>query len=196
MKGIAITPPAIIDGETDFIRTILDAGWSRVHLRHPAATADEMRRLIESLPAEYHQQLWLHDHHYLSTEYIIGGLQLNGRHHLPPAGYNGALSRSCHSLAEVKAPRDKAIASVTLSPIFDSVSKEGYRGAFTPEELTTITPADHVIALGGITPETLPQLECYEFEGFAVLGYLFPVNSVAALKERLIKLQPYICYNS
>lgn len=175
---------------------ILDRGWSRVHLRHPMAATDDIRQLIESLPTDYHKRIWLHDHHELSKEYNLGGLQLNSRQTQPPIGYNGALSQSCHSVAEVKSPRRKAFVSVTLSPIFDSVSKQGYRAAFSPGELMTLTAADHVIALGGITPETLPQLECYEFEGFAVLGYLFSASSSKDLNERLIKLQPYICYNS
>ncbi len=196
LKAIAITPEPIGADEPEYIRMILDCGWSRVHLRHPMATTDDIRRLIESLPTDYHKRLWLHDHHDLSKEYDLGGLQLNSRHLQPPTGYNGALSQSCHSVAEVKSPRNKAIVSVTLSPIFDSVSKQDYRAAFSPTELMTLTAADHVIALGGITPETLPQLECYEFEGFAVLGYLFSARRPTNLNERLIKLQPYICYNS
>lgn len=175
---------------------ILDCGWSRVHLRHPMATTDDIRRLIESLPTDYHKRLWLHDHHGLSNEYSLGGLQLNSRQPHPPTGYKGALSLSCHTVAEVKLPRSKEFVSVTLSPVFDSMSKQGYRAAFSPGELMTLTAADHVIALGGITPETLPQLERYEFEGFAVLGYLFSASSSTDLNERLIKLQPYICYNS
>lgn len=196
LKAIAITPEKVMTNEPEIIRMILDCGWDRMHLRHPLATTDDIRRLIESVPTEYHKRLWLHDHHELSSEYDIGGLQLNHRHPTPPKGYDGALSHSCHSIAEVKAPRNSPLVNVTLSPIFDSVSKQGYKSAFTPEELLTITSADHVIALGGITPETLPMLERYEFEGFAVLGYLFPTDSIDAIKERLIKLQPYICYNS
>lgn len=175
---------------------ILDCGWDRVHLRHPMSTTDDMRRLIESLPSDCHKRLWLHDHHSLSDEYNLGGLQLNARHPQPPEGYSGFLSKSCHSVNEVKAPRDKAVVSVTLSPIFDSVSKPGYRGAFNARDLMSLTAADHVIALGGITPETLPHLERYEFEGFAALGYLFSVADTNVLKERLIKIQPYICYSS
>lgn len=196
LKAIAITSELMGADETEYIRMILDCGWSRVHLRHPMATTDDIRRLIESLPTDYHKRLWLHDHHELSKEYSLGGLQLNSRQPLPPTGYNGALSQSCHSIAEVKSPRSKAFVSVTLSPVFDSVSKQGYCAAFSPGELMTLSAADHVIALGGITPETLPQLERYEFEGFAVLGYLFSASSSTDLNERLIKLQPYICYNS
>lgn len=183
-------------GESDFVRAILDAGWSRAHLRHPGAGIDDMRRLIESIPAEYHSRLWLHDHFELATDYHLGGLQLNGRNQWPPAGYGGKLSKSCHTIDEVKSPRPEAMANVTLSPIFDSVSKAGYRSAFTDDDLSRLTPADRVIALGGVTPERLPQLQQYNFDGFAVLGYLFAATDIKQLLNRLTKFQPYICYNS
>ena len=61
---------------------------------------------------------------------------------------------------------------VTLSPIFDSISKKGYRSAFTAsilEELNDIA-RPLVIALGGVTPDRLAELKRFNFAGYAVKG--------------------------
>ncbi len=62
---------------------------------------------------------------------------------------------------------------VTLSPIFDSISKSGYTAAYTHEELSRLTGAPtKVIALGGVNPERISFLRRYNFTGFAMLGAL------------------------
>ena len=57
------------------------------------------------------------------------------------------MSRSCHSIDELR--KCIGLAYATLSPIFDSISKQGYHSAFTGETLSALddipTP---VIALG------------------------------------------------
>lgn len=196
MISVAITPVDVFPDEATYIRSIIDNGWSRVHLRHPMSSPDDMRRLIDSLPACYHTHLWLHDHHELAKEYDLGGLQLNRRHPFPPDGYEGELSMSCHSIEEVKSKRDSRVTTVTLSPIFDSISKKGYQRAFTHIQLAQLSSGDHVIALGGVTPERVPELQQYQFAGFAVLGYLFQSASFSDFNDRLSKFKQYICYNS
>lgn len=196
MISVAITPANIFPDEVAYIRAILDEGWSRVHLRHPVSSADDMRRLINGLPAYYHNRLWLHDHQELAGEYDVGGLHLNSRHPVPPPGYEGELSISYHSIEEVKSKRDSRIKAVTLSPIFDSISKEGYRRAFIDAQLTQLSSEDNVIALGGVTPGRIPELQQYQFAGFAVLGYLFQSASFSDFNDKLSKFKPYICYNS
>lgn len=196
MISIAITPEDILAGETDYIRRILEAGWSRVHMRHPSASLGDMRRLLGSLPSDCHPRIWIHGHHELAKEYTLGGIHLNSRYPQPPDGYRGSLSKSCHSIDEVKSSRKAGIDTVTLSPIFDSISKSGYHGAFSNEDLSQLSPEDNVIALGGITPARLEELKPYHFSGFAALGYLFQTRSIKDFKDRLSNFKPYVCYNS
>jgi thiamine-phosphate pyrophosphorylase len=196
MIGIAITPPQPFELEPLYIKMIIDAGWSRVHLRHPQASADTLRRILDALTADSVARVRLHDHHELAAEYPVDGIHLNSRRPDPPQGYDGHASRSCHSLSEVKAPRHRLIDYVTLSPVMDSVSKPGYKAAFTHSQLAEITPADHVVALGGMTPLTIPAISGYAFEGVAVLGYLFNARSTAELSSRLTNLSTFICCNS
>ena len=186
MLRIAITPEEILPGEAKMITTVLSAGWDMVHLRHPRATTADMRRLIESIPQQFHRQLRLHGHFVLTNEFNLGGLHLNSRCPQPPECYNGAVSRSCHTVDEVRtAAEAKAFDYVTLSPVFNSLSKQGYSAAFTPEEIAEATSVEGVklIALGGITPATAALAKDMGFDGFAVLGYLAEAEASGQLSR-------------
>lgn len=101
MKLIAITPTYIYPGEAQAIADALTAGgfW-RVHIRKPGASAGEVARLIEEIPAEFRQRLTLHDHQEHATALGVGGVQLNGRCMAVPEGFMGMVSRGAHSPAE------------------------------------------------------------------------------------------------
>ena len=83
-----------------------------------------------------------------------------------------------------------------LSPIFDSLSKKGYSAAFPAETLRRAGSEGiidrHVYALGGITPERLPQLQEWGFGGAAMLGYLWEETSPEKIKRRMQQLTAYI----
>ena len=120
MRLVVITREEFTAEEPETILRLLDGGIDRIHLRKPAATEPELRRLIESLPATCYPHLSLHDHLPLAAEYGLGGVHLNGRNPEVPAGFRGVVSRSCHSLGELA-----ACAPTTgyrfLSPIFDRI---------------------------------------------------------------------------
>ena len=103
----------------------------------------------------------------------MGGVHLNGRNPDLPDGYRGTVSRSCHSLEEVAAHRT-ATDYLFLSPVFDSISKQGYRSAFPPAALREAAAAgiidEKVLALGGVSEANLPEVRGYGFGGAALLG--------------------------
>lgn len=172
MLRIAITPERPVDGESRKISALLSAGWDRVHLRHPGATAREMSEIIGRIDPRLHGRIVLHGHFSLTDQYNVGGLHLNSRCPSKPVGYNGSLSRSCHSVDEVLAA-DPIYSYVTLSPVFDSISKSDYKSSFTSDQLLRLIDSPvRVVALGGVSTETLPRLETFPFAGFAVLGAL------------------------
>jgi thiamine-phosphate pyrophosphorylase len=61
-----------------------------------------------------------------------------------------------------------------LSPIFDSISKQGYCSNFSIELLREAQAEgiidNKVIALGGVTPRKQPLLESLGFGGYAMMG--------------------------
>lgn len=187
MKTVVITDTSFSDNEAEMIRIILSEGIDRVHIRKPGSSESDFRRLIEAVPERMYPALTLQDHVGLAVEYGIGGVHLNSRNPSVPAGFKGKVSRSCHSLEEVARCREEDY--LFLSPIYDSISKNGYRSAFTEKSLSEsdgiIGP--RVYALGGVRPENLPELERYGFGGAAFLGYVWkdatPENIVLRIRE-------------
>ncbi len=184
----------MFDGEAAWIAALFRAGLPTLHLRKPDASAEEVRRLLGDIPSEFHGRIVLHDQFALCGEFALRGVHLNGRNPLPPENHAGAVSRSCHTLDEVRRYKPEC-SYVTLSPIFDSISKRGYSSAFTSAQMEKARDEgiidDKVIALGGITAERLPAVRRMGFGGAAVLGAIWDApdkDTAAARIENILNL--------
>ena len=161
MKLITITQPAFFEGEAEAITSLFDAGLEILHLRKPGASYEDMEQLLNRLPPEYLKRIVTHEHFQLASFRNLKGIHLNGRNPAAPAGFTGHVSRSCHSLEEVA--KYKATCDyVFLSPIYDSISKEGYPSAYTTDSLQKARQAGiidaKVMALGGVTAAHFPEI--------------------------------------
>ncbi|MBR4188023.1 MAG: HAD-IA family hydrolase [Bacteroidaceae bacterium] len=173
MELLVITRPGLED-ETALCNELFAKGLGRLHLRKPEARREQLVDWIERIEPSYRRRIVVHDHFDLALQYGLGGIHLGRRNPNVPEWFDRkhfSLSRSCHSIAEVKncqADYDY----VFLSPIFDSISKQGYRAAFSREELVEARDllSRNVYALGGITFERLPKVEHLGFAGAAMLG--------------------------
>lgn len=192
MKYIGITTEGFLPGEGRLITALLDHGLDRLHLRKPGAPCHEVEQLLRTIPDRCYSRIVLHDHFELAATYRLAGVHLNRRNPEPPAptaDYTPALSRSCHTIAELV--HGEGYAYQFLSPLFDSISKQGYTAGFTPDELKEAASqgiiGERVIALGGITPERMAAVRSWHFGGVALLGYLWqdptPEGVVARLKR-------------
>ncbi len=183
MLWLVITSPSFIPDEASFLHRLFVHGVDIVHLRKPGATAEECARLLDDLTSDDRRRIVIHDFFELAEPYGLKGIHLNARRSTVPDGYEGHVSRSCHSLEEVKRYKD-VCDYVFLSPIFDSVSKQGYASAFTDATLRQASCdgiIDHkVVALGGVTPDKIDYLQQLNFGGVAMLGC---VNCLATLPE-------------
>ena len=188
MNLIVITKPDFFPGESEAVNSLFGCGMPKLHLRKPGADELKLRAWLKSILPEYRSRIVLHDHFELCREFYSGGIHLNSRNPSAPEGLleeypSLSLSRSCHSLDEVK----DALRSVPtghrdydyvfLSPIFDSISKQGYGKAFTREELQKAKKegiiGSRTYALGGVELNRLPALRTLGFGGAAVLGALW-----------------------
>lgn len=185
MRTIVITPERPIVDEAHLIGMILNDGIDHVHLRHPSTSIEEMARIIETISPRLYARLSLHDHHPLAIHYGLGGIHLNNRNTTPPAGFRGLVSRSCHSIEEIAMHDSEDY--LFLSPIYDSISKIGYRSAFDHAGLADVREvlAQRVVALGGVTPERLPELAAMGFAGAALLGYVWADGTERSVSERI-----------
>lgn len=172
MKIIVITQESFFRDETSIIETFLRNGIDRVHIRKPSSSETEFRSLIESISPKYYDRLSVHDHYPLAKEYGLGGVHLNSRNPSPSMRCVPVISCSCHSIDGLMSATDCDYRF--LSPVFDSISKQGYRHAFSPEELKSAADSGIIdsstVALGGVTPDKLPLLREIGFGGAAFLG--------------------------
>ena len=213
MIRIAITPNKIRRDECEYISTILDAGWDRVHIRHPHIERDTLEKILKGLSASHRSRVMIHSHFSLAKEYGCG-IHLNKRCRDIPNDYNGEVSQSLHSIKSLKAlnssgfsvflnflksfgnlkklkkdlkRKKQSYSYVTLSPIFASISKPGYSAQWDFAELKQSLADTEVpvVALGGITPDKAAWLKNVGFDGYAVLGYLNEAQSIEELRMRL-----------
>lgn len=178
MRFIVITSPDFLPGEAALIARLFDCGLDTLHLRKPGSSVESCARLLDAVPAEYHGRIVTHDHFTLCRDYGLQGVHLNSRNPAAPGFVlsgrgRHTLSASCHSVAEVLR-RKPGVDYVFMSPVFDSISKQGYGAAYTDEQLDRAaadgTIDDRVIALGGVSLGRLPVLRRWRFGGAAFLG--------------------------
>lgn len=188
-KLIVITYPDFFPGEGKIITRLFEEGLQYLHLRKPGCPEEKIIQLIDAICPEFHNRIILHDCFNVADNYPIGGLHINRRNNHIPANFKGSLSRSCHSLQEIK--ESKGFDYVFLSPIFDSISKEGYQSNFPIEVLKEASEKgvinEKVIALGGLDSTTIPLLKEIKFGGFAILGALWGNQPTEGESDPIIK---------
>ena len=186
---IVITLPYFFDGEAERIVSLLNERRADlIHIRKLTVNSEdcqqhlqernlEVRRmtmeLLTAIPRQWRSRLVLHDDHDLAEEFGLYGVHLNSRNPHAPKEWKGSVSRSCHSLEEVEEWKKKCN-YVSLSPIYDSISKKGYRSAFTRQDILQASKVgiiDHkVMALGGVTFSRLEEVKQMGFGGAMILG--------------------------
>lgn len=190
MKIIAITSPKITDADVYLIKTLIAKGIDTVHLRKPEANIDKCRKLLTKLTKDERANIIIHYYPELYDEFSLKGIHINKNITHLPDGYNGFKTRSCHSFEEIERYKN-SYDYLFLSPIFDSISKTGYKSGFSKEELLKASAdgtIDHkVIALGGVTLDLIPYLKQLNFGGIAMIGGIYNIKMV----DNLTNLNSY-----
>ena len=176
MKLIAVTTPYFFIEEDKIITALFEEGLDKLHLRKPETCAMYSERLLTLIPEKYHKKIVTHEHFYMKEEFGLMGIHLNSRNSKEPEDYEGHISCSCHSVEEVEQKKN-FYDYVFMSPVFDSISKEGYQSQYTPEELRAAAKEGvidkNVMALGGITADNILEIKDIGFGGAAILGDLW-----------------------
>lgn len=179
MKLIVITSENIIERETEKVIWLLENGATRIHLRKPDWTERQVKKWLESIPMDYLPKITIHNKVELAKQIGVGGI--HGNRNISESDLNTIqrtvkrsllISHSCHSIEELR-EKDKWDYCF-LSPIFDSVSKKGYKRAFDDKSLEYARAEglidEKVIALGGITAENIRMVRNWGFGGVAMIG--------------------------
>lgn len=196
MKLIVISKENVFDGEPLWINALMGKYDFTFHLRKPGLTESETEEIILQINSNFHNRIVLHDHFPLASKYQLKGVHLNSRN--PQANMEGeywshcSISRSCHTLKEVE--EYKGLCNyVTLSPVFNSISKAGYNSGFSYDTLKEASEKgildNKVVALGGISTSNIQSVVKMGFGGAAVLGTIW---NQATLEDAIMELESLI----
>lgn len=177
---IGISMPEFEDADLEqrAIVSLLDSGRLEFfHVRKPSFSVIDMASWLEKFPARLRERLCLQDCVELAVQFGIGGVHLNKRNGgIVPDGFAGRTSCSCHSLEEVRIKK-KEFDYVFLSPVFDSISKQGYKSKFPKAILQQAAREglidERVFALSGIDERKFGELEEMGFSAAAMMGSLW-----------------------
>lgn len=195
---IVISNPTTLKGEQVIIEQLFDGELEIFHIRKKSYSENEIRTFIEQIPEKYYNRIVLHSHYHLAKEYNLKGI------HVPVdfkcEASNGTLSVSFHTLDEVEKCENKFDYGF-ISPLFDSISKEGYKSKFNFPELKLFLKdrkflsgragERHLIALGGIDEDKIDVVKELGFSGIALLGAIWqsenPLEKFKRIKERWLR---------
>lgn len=171
MIKIVITPEDFsFSNEVEVIKGLLITS-TLIHIRKKGVERKEIEQFLSEFSSEERKKMVLHEHIDLAEKLGLGGIHLTSKQSKEdvPNSWKGTISQSCHSVEEVI---ESKLDYVFLSPIFDSISKEGYKANFSEEELIEVNQNKQtkVIALGGITEDKISTVESLGFDGYAMLG--------------------------
>ncbi|UGU14486.1 thiamine phosphate synthase [Sinomicrobium kalidii] len=183
--------------EIPCIIRMFENGLETLHLRKPGITSAALARLLGHIPEIYHDRVMTHQHFDVTGEFRLKGVHLpeKVRRNYGEGLYRQVstyrekgfvVSASFHSVSDIRSYSTGLFDYAFLSPVFDSISKKGYKGqAFNLSGEKLPFP---VIALGGITPRHIPQLKEQGFAGAALLGYIWknkdPEDAFKELKRQ------------
>lgn len=192
---IVISPTEIKSAETIMITKLFENGLTHFHLRKPLANKLMLSHYLDAIPSDFHNRIILHNNFDLCKDYNLKGIHLNETFKTQAQQYfeaysNYSISTSCHNTHDIIYENNN-YAYYFLSPIFDSISKPDLTANFNLSELKNDIEkisTKKIIALGGITIDTLPQILDLNFAGIAVLGGIWQQKKIVDYFQSLQNL--------
>ncbi len=181
---IVISAPDGLYEEAEQVNEMFRLGLQKFHLRKPRFSTRKLSAYLKLLDAEFLERVVIHSHHELSLRFPLGGIYLSRRHKRPSSWKQRLLrtylrlrrpeltwSTGMHALSDLLQEKN-SYSYVFLGPIYESISKVGYKGSFSEQALREVLAkvSIPVMALGGVTEDYLASAYNLGFSGVAVLG--------------------------
>ncbi|MFL5727853.1 MAG: thiamine phosphate synthase [Cytophagaceae bacterium] len=191
MKLIVISAAEQTEKEHELINTLFEQGLKSFHLRKSGYTMEQMQDFLKGIQPKFLRRIIVHSHYELIGKYNLAGIHLNNEalRSIPEIDLkdlyktakkkNLSVSGSIHSLAELSVLPFQ-YDYVLLSPVFDSISKAGYKSKLSHSEITEALEnfkksnnKTQIVALGGIEADKIEQVIRMNFDGIALLGIIW-----------------------
>ncbi|MTI33009.1 thiamine phosphate synthase [Xanthovirga aplysinae] len=185
MKLRVISSPDFFEEESQLVNALFDLGLKCFHLRKPEEEKESIVTFLSKIKEEYRQKIIIHGHFQLAYDFNLGGIHLTELHR------RSLSKRECDRLIMEVREMGKKIGSAfhqkeafqeelpafdyyLVSPLFESISKVGYK----PKEIwepKSIKPEIRaaLVGLGGVELSRIPTCKAWGFEEVAVLGTIW-----------------------
>ncbi|MDF2457179.1 MAG: thiamine phosphate synthase [Cytophagaceae bacterium] len=199
MNLIVCSIPDSIPEEQQLVQELLYGGLDTFHLRKPEFSIVEMREWMKQLSSSDCSKIVLHSHWLLAEEFNTKGIHMgaNALKNMAVAEQEAwmaytkrkklTISSSVHDQEEINR-LPKGFDYVWLSPVFESISKQDYKSAYSASQFDAWVEElkeqkeTKVYALGGIRTEHMKELAQRGFDGAVVLGNVW--SNVNGLQDR------------
>ncbi|WP_010136900.1 thiamine phosphate synthase [Ochrovirga pacifica] len=192
---VLIAPETDIPNELEILNQLFQEGLQFFHLRKPNKNYKEHCAYLHQIDAKYHNRIVTHYFHELINEFDLKGIHFQEQKRRDclntPSDYfvkfnnmyGKTISSSFHEPEEVE-QCDFEFDYHLLSPVFSSISKQGYEGrGFDVNHINKL-----IIGMGGVTTDNLSEFDKLGFKGVGVLGGIWKSKSPI---EDFVKMQAF-----
>lgn len=186
MELVVITAEGLMPSEARILQTLFEEGLDWLHIRKPGMPSADLERLIKQISTCWYPKIILHDNAELAMDVGLGGFHVKLNDLGRVDRRNGMeISTSSHGIQEFHAA--SLVASrIFISPLFNSISKPGYTANASLKAMGNIKRSNKLVALGGVCPHHLPELEMWGFDAAAFMGFLWQdAEPVARFREAI-----------
>lgn len=187
---VLIAPEKDIENEIAILHQLFDAGLEYYHFRKPHKNLEEHVEYLNQIDSKYHNRIIVHYFHELSDRFNLKGVHLQEQPRIDLGKelkdyVDGFMSKGKTVSSSFHEPEVLDACEVKfdyhlLSPVFSSISKQGYEGrGFDVNHIDKF-----IVGMGGVNSETIAKTLALGFRGIGVLGGVWnAVSPVVSFKE-------------
>ncbi len=190
---VLIAPEKDVLNEIETVQRLFQEGLQCYHLRKPHKNHEEHVQYLSLIDEKYHNRIVVHYFHKLVNTHNLKGIHFqeqkrrealeNGNRYFLGLDMVGkTISSSFHEPEELSNNEFEFDYNL-LSPVFSSISKEGYKGrGFNVNHIDKT-----IIGMGGINVDTISETIALGFDGIGILGGVWntddPLESFKNIKR-------------
>lgn len=189
---IVISSEVDVENEVSIVNELFYEGLELFHLRKPEWPVEMQRDFLKKVNPDFLNNISVHQNYQTVSEFDLKYCHVkekDRRAYSQEDSLNAAVgkikkSTSFHDYNELQF-QSHLWDYCFLSPVFDSLSKPGYKSSFKKDFQIEADLYQRVFALGGVTQNNIEEIFKKEFYGAAVLGEVWqdPINAVKNFKE-------------
>lgn len=193
---VLIAPEHDVPNEIEILHQLFNAGLAYYHLRKPHKNYEDHVAYLQKIAPKYHSRIVVHYFHELINKFNLKGIHFqeqkrrnvleNGTGYFNTLNMVGkTMSSSFHESEELE-NCEIEFDYYLLSPVFSSISKQGYTG----RGFNVTNSSKKIIGMGGINTASIKDTLALGYKGIGILGGVWNsenyVDSFLEIKQHYI----------